>query len=155
MRPTLGALLALSASAVLMAVSAGRAVVACRGFEAIILLHETKEGCTSPIGLCTTGMVESGDPSLAGARWFFSALGTAEAAGLPAALPASMLSYAGAVVVTTPRDGTFTTSSAGVFDTAAGAFSQLDRVTGGTGKFAGADGRQDRKSTRLNSIHNL
>jgi hypothetical protein len=141
MRARFNVLLALSALAVLTDVPAGRAAVSCRAFEAIVLLHATKEGCTSPVGLCTKGTVESGDPSLAGATWFFSALGTAEAAGLPASLPASMLSYAGSVVVTTARDGTFTTSNAGVFDTAAGAFSQLDRVTGGTGRFADAAGR--------------
>src|SRR5918998_5446809 len=138
MRSMLKVLPALSALAVLTDVSAGQAAVSCRAFEATILLHATKEGCTSPVGLCTKGTVESSDPSLAGATWFFTALGTAEAAGLPALLPASMLSYAGSVVVTTPRDGTFTTSNAGVFDTAAGAFSQLDRITGGTGKLAGA-----------------
>ena len=33
------------------------------------------------------------------------------------------------------QDGTFTTSNAGVYDTTAGAFSQLDRITSGTGKF--------------------
>jgi hypothetical protein len=142
MRPTFRVLLALSALAALTDVSVGRAAVSCRDFEATILLHTTKEGCASPVGLCTKGTVESSDPALAGATWFFSALGTAEAAGLPASLPASMLSYAGSVVVTTLRDGTFTTSNAGVFDTSAGAFSQLDRVTGGTGKFAGAEGRQ-------------
>jgi hypothetical protein len=140
MRSTLRVLLTLPAVAVVTDVSAGWAAVNCRDFEATILLHETKEGCTSPVDLCTKGTVESSDPSLAGATWFFSSLATAKAAGLPASLPASMLSYAGSVVVTTPRDGTFTTSNAGVFDTAAGAFSQLDRVTGGTGKFAGAEG---------------
>lgn len=142
MRPTLRALLfSLSALAPLTDISAGRAAISCRDFEATILLHTAKEGCTSPIDLCTKGTVESSDPSLAGATWFFTALGTAEAAGLPASLQASMLSYAGSVVVTTARDGTFTTSNAGVYDTAAGAFTQLDRVTAGTGKFTDAKGR--------------
>ena len=108
----------------------------CRNFEGTILLHMTKEGCTSPVGICTVGKVESSDPSVAGANWFFTSLGTAPSAGLPGTLqPVSMLSYAGSVVVTTLRDGTFTTSNAGVYDTTAGAFSQLDRITSGTGKF--------------------
>jgi hypothetical protein len=141
MRSMLKVLPVLSALAMLTDVSAGQAAVSCRAFEATILLHATKEGCTSPVGLCTKGTVESSDPSLSGATWFFTASGTAPSAGLPATLqPVSMLSYAGSVVITTPRDGTFTTSNAGVFDTAAGAFSQLDHVTGGTGKFAGAEG---------------
>jgi hypothetical protein len=102
----------------------------------------TKEGCTSPVGICTVGKVDSSDPSLAGATWFFTSLGTAPSAGLPATLqPASLLSYAGSVVVTTARDGTFTTSNAGVYDTTVGAFSQLDRITGGTGKFTESKNR--------------
>ena len=142
MRPTLRALLTLSTLAALTNASAGQAAVGCRAFEATVLLHATKEGCASPVGLCTKGTVESSDPSLSGATWFFTASGTAPSAGLPATLqPVSMLSYAGSVLVTTPRDGTLTTSNAGVFDTAEGAFVQLDRITGGTGKLAGAAGR--------------
>ena len=139
MQSMLKVLPALSALAVLTDVSAGQAAVSCRAFEATILLHATKEGCTSPVALCTKGTVESSDPSLAGATWFFSALETAEAAGLQSR-PPSMLSYAGSLVVTTLRDGTLKTSNAGVFDTAAGAFSQLDRVVGGTGRFVEAKG---------------
>jgi hypothetical protein len=52
-----------------------------------------------------------------------------------------MLSYAGSVVVTTERDGTFTTSSAGVYDSTADAFSQLNRITNGTEKFTESKGR--------------
>jgi hypothetical protein len=113
----------------------------CRSFEATILLHLVKEGCTSPVAICTQGTVVSSAPSLDGATWSFTSLGTAQSAGLPALRPASMLSYAGAVVVTTPKDGTFTTTNAGVYDTEAGAFSQLDRITGGTGKFVDSKGR--------------
>ena len=114
----------------------------CRNFEATILLHMVKEGCTSPVGICTKGTVVSSDPSLTDATWSFTASGTADSAGLPAALqPPSMLSYAGAVVVTTLQGDTFTTSSAGVFDTAAGAFSQLDQITSGTKKFGDSKGR--------------
>jgi hypothetical protein len=87
------------------------------------------------------GKVDSSDPVIAGATWFYTSLGTAPSAGLPATLPASMLSYAGSVVVTTARDGTFTTSNAGVYDSTAEAFSQLDRITNGTGKFTESKGR--------------
>ena len=113
----------------------------CRSFEATILLHMVKEGCTSPVGICTKGTVVSSDPSLNGATWSFDSLGTAKSAGLPTLQPASMLSYAGAVVVTTSKDGTFTTTNAGVYDTEAGAFSQLDRIASGTGKFIDSKGR--------------
>ena len=123
--------------AALTGITPATPVVNCRNFEGTMLLQMTKEGCTSPVGICTEGKVESKDPSIAGAKWFFTSLGTAPSAGLPVTLqPASMLSYAGSVVVTTSRDGTFTTSNAGVYDTNAAAFSQLDRITSGTGKFA-------------------
>jgi hypothetical protein len=127
---------------ILTSVTVASSAQTCRNFEATILLHMTKEECKSPVGICTAGTVESADSSLAGANWFFTSLGTAPSAGLPAALlPASLLSYVGSVVVTTPRDGTFTTSNAGVYDTKAGAFSQLDQITGGTGKFTNSKGR--------------
>jgi hypothetical protein len=114
----------------------------CRNFEATIQLLPVKEGCASPVSICTKGTVVSSDPSLTGATWSFTASGTAASAGLPAALqPPSMLSYAGTVVVTTLQDGSFTTSNAGVFDTSAGAFSQLDQITSGTGKFGDSKGR--------------
>jgi hypothetical protein len=122
--------------AILSCLTAAASAQTCRNFEGTILLHMTKDRCTSPVGICTEGKVESSDASLAGANWFFTSLGTAPSAGLPETLqPASMLSYAGSVTVTTSRDGTFTTSNAGVYDTKAGAFSQLDRITSGTGKF--------------------
>ncbi len=52
-------------------------------------------------------------------------------------MPASLLSYAGS----TARDGTFTASNAGVYDSTARAFGQLDRIAGGTGKFTESKGR--------------
>ena len=128
--------------AALTGITPATPVVNCRNFEGTMLLQMTKEGCTSPVGICTVGKVESKDPTIAGANWFSTSLGTAPSAGLSLALqPASMLSYAGSVVVTTSRDGTFTTSNAGVYDTTVGAFSQLDRITSGTGKFTGSKGR--------------
>lgn len=131
-----------SSMAFLTATSALAQSANCRKFEATILLRMIKAGCSSPVGICTEGLVESSDPLLNGATWSFISLGTAELAGLSVSLqPKSMLSYAGAVTVTTPRDGHFTTNNAGVFDTAANAFSQLDQITGGSGKFADAKGR--------------
>ena len=115
---------------------------ACRSFEATMTLHMVKEGCTSPVGICTKGIVTSSDPLLSGATWAFTSAGTAESAGLPGNLQRpSMLSYAGSVVVTALKDGTFTTSNAGVFDTAAGAFIQLDQIVSGTGKFGSSKGQ--------------
>jgi hypothetical protein len=113
----------------------------CRSFDATLLLHMAPEGCTSPVNLCTKATVVSSDPYLAGATWSFTMQGNAGSMGLPVSMePASTLSYAGVVVVTTQRDGTFSTKNIGVFDSAIGAFSQLDRIVDGTDRFANAKG---------------
>lgn len=66
--------------------------------------------------------------------------GNAASAGLPDKLQPAVLSYAGSVLVTA-KDGTFTTTNAGVYDSARKAFSQLDRIVGGTGKFSNTKDR--------------
>ena len=111
----------------------------CRSFEATIALQMTKEGCSSQIDLCTVGTVMSNEPALGGATWFFTARGMAETAGL-ASLPKALQSYAGTVVVTT-KGGTFTTTTAGIYDTEAQAFSQLDKIVKGTDRFSNSTGR--------------
>jgi hypothetical protein len=113
---------------------------ACRSFEAIIPLQMFKDGCTSEIGLCTVGTVTSSEAALNGAAWKFTAHALAESAGLPS-LPKTMQSYTGTVLVTGKEGGTFTTTNAGMFDSEAGTFAQLDKVTGGTGRFADSANR--------------
>ena len=87
----------------------------CRNFEATIALQRTKDGCLSQIDLCTAGTVMSNDPALSGATWLFTAHGMTETAGL-SSLPKTLQSYAGTVQVTA-KGGTFTTTTAGVYDT--------------------------------------
>jgi hypothetical protein len=111
----------------------------CRHFEATIALQMTKEGCSSQIDLCTVGTVRSSEPALSGARWFFTAHGMAETAGLPS-LPKTLQSYAGTVVVTA-KAGTFTTTTAGMYDTESQAFSQLDKIVKETDRFSNSTGR--------------
>jgi hypothetical protein len=94
-------------------VTAGACKYPCN--EATFALQMTKEGCLSQIDLCTVGTVVSNEPALSGATWFFTAHGIAETAGLPP-LPKTLQSYAGTVVVTA-KGGTFTTTTAGMFDT--------------------------------------
>ena len=68
-------------------------------------------------------------------------LGSAPSVGLTAeVVPSSTVSYAGKVRITTLANGSVDTSNTGVFDSTGGVFSQLDRVTGGTGRLAGAKG---------------
>jgi hypothetical protein len=111
----------------------------CRNFEATVTLQMTKEGCLSQINLCSVGTVVSDEPALTGATWFFTAHGMAETAGLPA-LPKTLQSYAGTVLVTA-KGGTFTTTTAGMYDTESPAFSQLDKIVKGTDRFSNSIGR--------------
>ena len=130
-------------STLILALSTGAGIAQqaaqCRDFEATITLQMTKEGCSSQIDLCTVGTVVSNEPALGGATWFFTSHGMAETAGLPS-LPKTLQSYVGTVLVTA-KGGTFTTTSAGVYDTESQAFSQLDKVVKGTGRFSNSTGR--------------
>ena len=111
----------------------------CRNFEATIALQSTKDGCSSQIDLCTVGTIMSNERALSGATWFFTAHGMAETAGL-ASLPKALQSYAGTVVVTA-KGGTFTTTTAGIFNAEPQAFSQLDKIVKGTDQFSNSTGR--------------
>jgi len=111
----------------------------CRNFEATIALQMTKEGCVSQIDLCTVGTVMSNEPALSGATWLFTAHGMTETAGL-ASLPKALQSYAGTVLVTT-KGGTFTTTTAGMYDSESQAFSQLDKIVKGTDRYSNSTGR--------------
>lgn len=95
------------------------------------------EGCSSPVGLCTTGEItESG---LLNGSTSFVALGMSPAAGMPGAEPDTTLSYSGLLKITT-RLGVLTIRDAGVFDTARGVFSEIERITEGTERFFNASG---------------
>ena len=111
----------------------------CRNFEATIALQSTKDGCSSQIDLCTVGTIMSNEPALSGATWFFTAHGMAETAGL-ASWPKALQSYAGTVVVTA-KGGTFTTTTACIFNAEPQAFSQLDKIVRGTDRFSNSTGR--------------
>ena len=102
-------------------------------------LQMTKEGCLSQIDLCTVGNSHEQRARSKGAMWVFMAHGMAETAGLPS-LPKTLQSYAGTVVVTA-KGGTFTTTTAGMYDTESQAFSQLDKIVKGTDRFSNSTGR--------------
>ena len=100
------------------------------------------ESCTdSPVALCTQGKITHS--WLLRGTTSFNALDLSPSAGLttftPPVEPASTLSYGGELVITT-RFGTLTISDVGVFDTALGIFSEVDRITSGTGIFEGSTG---------------
>ena len=52
-----------------------------------------------------------------------------------------MKSYTGTVVVTAKEGGTFTTTNAGMYDSQAGTFAQLDKIVAGTERFADSANR--------------
>jgi hypothetical protein len=112
----------------------------CRQVRARFMNTIVTEGCTSPVGLCTAGVV-TGSGLLNGSNTF-TAFGLAPSAGLPGIVPETTVSFAGERVIITER-GTLTLSAVGVFDTAPtamGEFDELEKVIGGTGRFAEATG---------------
>jgi hypothetical protein len=93
--------------------------------------------CRSPIGLCAAGFF-TGDEWIRGAT-FASVLGAAPSIGLPGIEAETRFALAGERTITT-RDGTLAFRFVTVFDTARGEFAEINRVTGGSGKFEGATG---------------
>jgi uncharacterized protein (DUF1684 family) len=74
--------------------------------------------------------VMNDEPALSGASWFFTANGMAESATLPS-LPKTLQASVGTVVVTAKGE-TFTTTTAGMYDTESQASGQLDRIVNGS-----------------------
>jgi hypothetical protein len=93
----------------------------------------TTTNCTSPIGLCTEGMI-TGDALLDSATTFL-ALDAAPSAGLPGVEPAANLVYSGVLTIKTRR-GTLITHDLGVLDAATTSFTEMERPASGTGVFA-------------------
>jgi hypothetical protein len=118
------------------ATTTARAEADCQSIHATQSASLVFDGsCTSPTGLCTRGEVRgalSGKTSLA-----ITAL--AESAGMAGAEPASTLSYQAQMTIET-RQGTLRLSDVAVYDALAGVFTEVGRVSGGTGRYAGAAG---------------
>jgi hypothetical protein len=93
----------------------------------------TSTNCTSPVGLCTEGMI-TGDRLLDSATTFL-ALDVAPSAGMPGAEPSANLSYSGVLTIKTRR-GTLVTHDLGVLDAATASFTEMERPASGTGIFA-------------------
>ncbi len=90
----------------------------------------------SPVGLCAPASAASG--ILKGSKKFIFQ-GLAPGAGLAPLEPATVLSYSGPVTYQT-KHGELRASSIGVLDQGRLVFSEVQRITGGTGHFAGASG---------------
>ena len=89
------------------------------------------------MGLCTKGEITEG--GMLNGTTEFIALSVAPAAGMPGVEPDTTLSYSGLLTITT-KHGTLLIRDVGVFDTARGVFSELERITEGTERFVNAKG---------------
>jgi hypothetical protein len=108
----------------------------CRRIEAKLTSVRVTENCTNPNG-CFAGVI-TGDRLIRG-TFRASAFGFVPSVGLPGVEPETTFSFAGERTIETPQ-GTLTLRFTGVFDTARGEFSELERLTDGTERFDGATG---------------
>jgi hypothetical protein len=134
MRGLRGAISFVVLSAALGQVAAVAAEPSCEEIDARILVHQTKDGCTSPAGYCTVGNIDRGP--LAGTTRF-----TAHTvAPMPIhGSPQGVLRYTGELVVTTAK-GTVTLTDVGLFHTTKLLYTETQGVMSGTGSFAGTRG---------------
>lgn len=109
----------------------------CRSLSAGLEASLSFEGCDSPLGLCTTGQVRGARVNGV-TRFVF--VGIALAAGMPGVEADSTLSYNGRLLIDDARRGTLASSNVGLLDNARGMFTEIVRVEGGTGDFAGLSG---------------
>ena len=111
----------------------------CKQLNARLMTVATLNGCTSPVNFCAEGVVV-GDGLIQG-RTFATILGLIESVGFPGTEPATTLGYVGDRLIET-KHGNINLRFTGVFDTARGEFSELERVLvdSGTGVFDGATG---------------
>jgi hypothetical protein len=101
----------------------------------------TTENCTSPLGLCASGVVKH--DFLIKGPMFVSVNDAAPSAGMPNSEPASVLSVSGERRIAPHRGGTLTLHVVGVAIQGAAdleRFSEINTITGGTGRFEGATG---------------
>jgi hypothetical protein len=109
----------------------------CQHVMAKLETVRTSQNCTSPVAFCAAGVITGG--GVVHGTTTGVVLGLVPAVGLPVIEPNSTLSYAAERTIQTAR-GMLTLRLTGVFDTVRGEFSELERVTGGTGIFEGARG---------------
>jgi hypothetical protein len=119
------------ALALIVSASASASAKECKTVDANLISGLFVEGCTSPVGFCTRGMVASGP--LAGS-FEFTAL-TAEQPDLAS----PVMFYTGMVAYTTKK-GTLRVRDSGMFDGNNGAFMEVQNVTRGTKNLKGFTG---------------
>lgn len=117
-------------AAIALLVSCSRADDRCDPVQTQIVTNYSLAGCASPVGVCTSGNLTSGD--LAGTTRF-TAL-TMQQGPAPDAIY-----YTGNLVITTPS-GSVTVRDSGVLDATTGAYFELQQVLSGTEVYQGVTG---------------
>jgi hypothetical protein len=112
----------------------------CHTVDADFTSALTSEGCTSPLGLCAIGSIKH--DALIKGPMFVTINAAAPSAGLPGIEPPSVLSVSGERTLRPLRGGTLSLHVVGIaiFGTSLEMFDELNLITGGTGRFAGATG---------------
>jgi hypothetical protein len=118
--------------------AAGPPAPRCHDVDSDFTSELAPDGCASPLGLCATGRIGH-DPVLKG-RMYVTIADAARSAGMVASEPESLLSVSGTRTLAPNRGGTLTAHVVGVFDTRQVVFTELNVITGGTGRFTGATG---------------
>jgi hypothetical protein len=94
-------------------------------------------GCAeSPGQVCAAGRIRSGPLRGLTETVYY---GSADSAGMPNVEPATTISYSGIQVIHTEQ-GDLHASAVGIADMARHVFTEISRITGGTGRFTGATG---------------
>lgn len=107
--------------------------VVCRPVHGTIHSVFTTQNCTSPVGLCTAGVIT--DAGILEGATTFIAFNVAPSAGMPSNEPPGNLSYSGQLTITA-SNGTLITHDLGVLDAGHLAFTEIERPASGTGVFA-------------------
>ena len=102
----------------------------CHNVVGNISVKVRATNCTSPVGLCTSGTIDS--------TYLHGTTSYVTAALIPAAQPGDS-AYYGTLTLTTAQ-GTLTLQDSGVLSFGGGQFSEYANVISGTGAFAGATG---------------
>lgn len=112
----------------------------CHNVDADFTSQLTAEACTSPLGLCASGSIKH--DALIKGPMFVTINDAAPHAGMPASEPASVLSVSGERKLMPLRGDTLTLHvvGTGIFGASLEMFDELNLITGGTGRFAGATG---------------
>jgi hypothetical protein len=118
------------ALATVLLASPGSQAGQCTRIDTTVATTFFVAGCTSPVGICTTGTVPSG--LLKGTTRFTALTIT------PGPSP-DLLLYTGELVITT-RSGTVTIRNSGMLDGATGSYFEFEQVVGGMRLFRHARG---------------